>query len=448
MWSLYAVNSETGKVIIDINGQKAMAPASNQKLLTSAAALALIGPDEILHTYLEYTGSIKNGVLDGDLFIRGEGDPTLGSCAYDTANCMDTQTIHWVNSVKQLGISKIEGNIIGDDRYFDHMPLAPAWQWTDIGNYYACNTSGLCFNENLYYLFFKPARYVGGNAKVIATNPVIPGLEFLNHMKTGPKGSGDKGFIYAAPWQNLHQLEGTIPAGVREFSIKGAMPDPALFTAQYLKQKLEESNIPVTGSCATVRTYSNNNAPRQTIHTTKSPPLKDIIYIINKKSNNLYAEQMIKIIGKKVKQEGSLEAGIEAIEEWLEENQIDTEGIFIHDGSGLALIDRLSTKFLTDLLITMKNSEVFDPFYHSLPIAGDPNDIGTLSGYCKNTRAAKNLRAKTGSHVRIRAHSGYVTSRSGQVICFSMMSNDYTGSSRPINNLHEKVMVALAEIRD
>ena len=329
---------------------------------------------------------------------------------------------------------------------FDHMPLPGAWQWTDIGNYYACNTSGLCFNENLYYLFFKPARYVGGAATVITTNPLVADLEFINHMKTGPKGSGDKGFIYAAPWQNEHQLEGTIPAGVKEFSIKGALPDPALFVAQKLREELQNEGISVKGSASTIRTYANNNQ-RQLIHATNSPPLKDIIFILNKKSNNLYAEQMLKIIGKKVKNDGSLKSGVQAIEEWLESEDISTEGIFIHDGSGLALIDRLSTRFLVDLLITMKNSAVFEPFYNSLPIAGDPDDIGTMRGFCKNTRAAKNLRAKTGSHVRIRALSGYVNSRSGQMICFSMIANDYTGSSRPINRLHEKVMVELAEIQ-
>ena len=264
-------------------------------------------------------------------------------------------------------------------------------------------------------------------------------------MKTGPKGSGDKGFIYAAPWQNEHQLEGTIPAGVKEFSIKGALPDPALFAAQKLNEELQNAGIPVTGFAATVRTYENKNQ-RQLIHTTDSPPLKDIIYILNKKSNNLYAEQMLKIIGKKVNNDGSLKSGIKAVEDWLESEYINTDGIFIYDGSGLALIDRLSTKFLVELLITMKNSSVFEPFYHSLPIAGDSGDIGTLSNMCRNTRAANNLRAKTGSHVRIRALSGYVNSRSGQMICFSMIANDYTGSSRPINRLHEKVMVELAEI--
>ena len=376
-WGFYAVNSETGEILIDINSEKCLAPASNQKLVTSAAALALIGPDEVLLTYLEYSGSIQNGVLQGDVFIRGEGDPTLGSCAFDTANCMDTQTMRWVDAIKQLGITKIEGNIIGDDSYLDHMPLPGAWQWTDIGNYYAANTSGLCFNENLYYLFFKPAKYTGGDATVITTNPIVPDLEFFNHMKTGPRGSGDKGFIYAAPWQNLHQLEGTIPAGVKEFSIKGSLPDPALFAAQYLHNNLNDNGISVSGEAYTIRTYTMNNAHRTLIHTTGSAPLKDIIYILNKKSNNLYAEQLIKIIGKNVNDEGSLESGIEAIENWLESEHVDTEGIFIHDGSGLALIDRLSTRFLVNLLITMKNSEVFDPFYNSLPIAGDPDDIGT-----------------------------------------------------------------------
>jgi len=446
-WGFYAVNSTTGEIIIDIDGEKTLAPASNQKLVTSAAALSLLGAETTVMTYLEYTGRIEEHILQGDLYIRGEGDPTLGSCYFDTTTCIDKVTAEWITAVTTLGIKEIRGNIIGDDCYFDHMPLPGAWSWTDIGNYYAPPTSGLSFHDNLYYLFFRPAGYVGGPAEVIKTEPEIPGLVFFNHMKTGAPGSGDNGFIYAAPWQHVHQLEGTIPAGLKEFSIKGSIPDPAQYTAHALKNALTQNNITVAGDALSIRNYSEkNHESRNMFHTLSSPTIGEIIHIINKKSFNLYAEQILKLIGKKIEDEGSLDKGIEAIENWLEIKNISTDGIFIHDGSGLSVLDRLSAKFLVDLLIMMQAEPEFDVFYDSLPIAGDPDDIGTMSRLCRNTKAAYNLRAKTGSHVRIRSHSGYVRSRSGDIICFAMLANDYTGSSRIINKLHEQVMIQLAEL--
>jgi D-alanyl-D-alanine carboxypeptidase/D-alanyl-D-alanine-endopeptidase (penicillin-binding protein 4) len=265
-------------------------------------------------------------------------------------------------------------------------------------------------------------------------------------MKTGPVGSGDKGFIYGAPWQYLHQLEGTIPAGVKEFSIKGALPDPAKFTAQSLYDHLKKSNITVSGRIFTAREQNLSNKSRKHFHVITSPPLKEIVYRLNKRSVNIYCEQLLKIIGKEFKGEGSLENGIDVFEDWLEDRNIYTEGLFLHDGSGLSRANATSTRFFAEMLNSIQSESFFETYYNSLGIAGDPNDIGYMKKMGRGTLAARNVRAKTGLINRVRAHSGYVNTRSGKLLCFSMIANDYQGSYRAVDKIHEKIMILLAEL--
>ena len=446
-WSIYVIDTENGNVILDINGEKSLAPASNLKLLTSAVALSLLGENRQFNTYLEYSGSInKNGTLSGNLYIRGEGDPTLGSSEMNGVLPLSSLLDHWVETIRARGIRKVNGDIIADDSYLDFMPLPGDWYWEDMGNYYAAGTSGLCINENLYRLYFKPAKRVGQKATVIRTEPKVPGLVFFNHMKTGPVGSGDKGFIYGAPWQYYHQLEGTIPAGVKEFLLKGALPDPAKFSAQSLYDRMIKNDISVTGQIFTERELNGPDKARKQFHVIKSPPLKEIIYRLNKRSVNIYSEQLLKIIGKEFKGEGTLENGILVLENWLEKRNIYTEGLFIHDGSGLSRANATPTRFFAELLSSVYSDTFFESYYNSLNIAGDPNDIGYMKRMCKGTRAAKNVRGKTGLINRVRAHSGYVATRSGKLLCFSMIANDYQGSVRSVDKLHEKIMIQLAEL--
>jgi len=447
-WSVYAKNSVTGEIIADYRSDKIIYPASNLKLLTTAVALDKLGSDYEINTYIEYDGQINsNGELEGNLFIRGEGDPTLGSSELKGVASYDSLFQMWVAQLKANGIKKITGNIIGDDSYLDYMPLPGGWAWDDIGNYYAAGTSGLCFNENLYYLFFKPSDKVGGQATVIRTEPTISNLSFINHMKTGKKGSGDNGYIYAAPWQYKHQLEGTIPAGVKEFSIKGAIPNPAKFTTEYFKYLCEQNGIEISGEAKTIREFSNGSKNRKVLFIYKSPALKDIVFRLNKKSNNLYTEQLLKILGKKFNETGSYSAGLLVNKNWLKENGISTENLFLQDGSGLTRSNGVTTKFFVELLEVMAVKPSFKDYYNSLPIAGDSTDIGGIKKLCIGTSAAKNLRAKTGGHNRVRSHSGYVHNQSGELICFSMIANDYKGSSRKIDKHHEKIMIYLAELK-
>jgi D-alanyl-D-alanine carboxypeptidase/D-alanyl-D-alanine-endopeptidase (penicillin-binding protein 4) len=447
LWSVFVLNTETGKVLLDINGEKSLAPASNLKLLTSAVALSILGSEKRFKTYLEYNGTItRDGTLTGDIFIRGEGDPTLGSGQIPDVLPLPELMDQWVEAIQSKGIRKIEGNIIADDSYLDFMPLPGDWFWEDMGNYYAAGTSGLCINENMYRLYFRPGKKVGNPATVLRTDPNVPGLEFINHMKTGAVGSGDNGFIYGAPWQYIHQLEGTVPAGVNEFSIKGALPDPARFAAGCLYDHLVKNKISVTGKIATVREIGTESQKRHQFSVITSPALKEIVYRLNKKSVNIYTEQLLKILGKEMKGSGTFENGFEVLEEWLDDKNIYNDGLFLHDGSGLSRANATPTRFFAELLKAISNDAIFNDYYHSLSVAGDPNDIGYMKNMCKGTRAAKNLRAKTGLINRVRAHSGYVSTRSGVRLSFSMIANDYKGSYRAIDRIHEKIMIQLAEL--
>ena len=182
------------------------------------------------------------------------------------------------------------------------------------------------------------------------------------------------------------------------------------------------------------------------ITTISSPPLKDIVYWINKKSINLYTEVLLKHIGKVKFSSGSFRNGTKAIKSFLESRITSTDGMFLFDGSGLSPQNAITTKQMAELLRSMVPEPIFEGFYNSLPIAGVSNDDGQLGHLCRGTAAADNLRAKTGLINRVRAHSGYVKTKSGKLLCFSMIANDHTGSARQIDRLHEKIMIELANL--
>jgi D-alanyl-D-alanine carboxypeptidase/D-alanyl-D-alanine-endopeptidase (penicillin-binding protein 4) len=446
-WSACALNTTSNRIILAINSKKSLIPASNIKIITSAAALDLLDENECWHTYLEYSGTInKNGELNGNIYLRGEGDPTLGSSQMNGALNLDSLYQLWVSQIKKLQIQTINGEIIGDDSYLDFMPIAGDWSWMDMGNYYAPPTSGLCIHENMYTLFFQSPQELHIIAQVLRTEPVIEGLSFHNTMRTGRVKTGSKAFIYGAPGQWKRILAGYIPAGKGEYAIEGSLPDPALFAARYLKLKLEQANIKVNGKAAVIRDTCRQSENRTTISIVKSPPLKNMIYRLNKYSVNLYAEQILKVLGEKMKGRGSREKGIELIMEWLTSKNISTKGIFIRDGSGLSRSNSCTTRFFVELLDAMSRTNNFKTFYDSLPVAGDSNDQGNLKKMGKGTRAAANVHAKTGTMERVRCISGYVHSRSKELICFSIMANNFIGKSKIIDQLHESIIVSLAEM--
>lgn len=446
LWAIHAKYLESGKIIVDQNSSISIAPASNMKLFTSSAALDILGEDHKFVTRIYYDGNInKQGVLDGNIYLVGGGDPTLGYDLVEGSLPLDALMEYWVQAFKKIGIKKVKGSILADDLLYDKKTIPDNWSWIDIGNYYGTGANALTINNNLYFLYFKPSNKVGGTAKVLRTEPIVDGLEFTNYMKTGKKGSGDNGYIYCAPLQFNATLRGTIPSGVNEFSIKGSIPDPPLFAVQKLKMSLSEKGINVEGAAQKLKNKISYDNSKMIIET-HSPSLKDIVYIVNKRSDNLYTEMLFKAIGLVSEGSGTIESGEKAVKQFLKQNSINSDGLMMYDGCGLSRSDAVTAKMITDLLETVTKNEYFNSFFNSLAVVGDPNDIGFFKSMGRGTEIEKNAHIKSGVISGVRAYSGYLKDKKGRTIVFSLIANNFNGEGSDVSYVHKKIMIELAKL--
>lgn len=449
------MDTKTGEIVSSYNSAKAMIPASTMKTVTTASALAILGENYRFKTFLEYDGTITNGTLYGNIYIKGTGDPMLGSDEVKENETpqvtkMNDLLATFVNELQKLGIKKIEGKIVGDDSFYGSTQLPPpTWQWNDLGNYYGSGASALNFHENLYYLYFKRSNTVGATTSINRTVPEMPYIVCQNEVTTGKKGSGDDAYIFGGPNSFSRIVRGTIPPGSSEFKIKGSIPNPAYFAAYSLMAKLEQYSIS-TKKIATTQLEekraglaSANN--RTVVYTHQSPLLKEICERANEKSNNLYCESLLKAIGKKVKDKGTTADGVEAVLEFWENRGFDTETFFMEDGSGLSARNAISPFSMASLLSKIGRDEnLFPTFYNTLAICGKE---GTVRYLFKNNKAVgSRIRAKSGSIRRVRAYCGYAKTRSGKIMAFSIMANNFTGKSSHIRLRMETIMLAIANL--
>lgn len=224
-----------------------LVPASVMKVFTTATANEVLGPDFRFVTELQTTGTLgEDGVLTGDVVIRGGGDPTLA------ATDLTSTYAQWRAALAEAGVKKVEGSVIGDASVFGTVLTPDTWQWNDSGNYYGAGASGLTVFQNLFYATFRTPS-VGAKAPFTGTNPPLPGHEFINEMRVGASGSGDNGYIYGDAYGRLFTFRGTVPAGSGSFTIKGALPDPAFFCARTFSEYLVAQGVPVTGEPTTDR---------------------------------------------------------------------------------------------------------------------------------------------------------------------------------------------------
>ncbi len=447
--SICVLDVETGEVIAQHNPNMSLVPASTMKAVTTATALSLLGHSYTYKTYLEYDGKIKDGELKGNIYITGTGDPTLGSPFLQTTPNTDAVMAKFVESIQNSGIKKLDGNIIGDASYFGTAMPAPDWQWNDIGNYYGAGASGLNINENLYYLTFQQKTKLGATPNVVEVKPQMPYLVFINELKSDKKGTGDNAYIFGAPYSSTRYIRGTIPVGKNRFTIKGAIPDPPQYAAYSLLQKMEQSGIATPKMAKNIFEYRREGADkrlqRSRLLTLTSPPLSEIAQRTNEKSINLYAEAMLKTMGKRKKGEGSTEKGVEAVKEFWTQRGMDMEGFFMEDGSGLSPRNGVTSYQMSQIMRkTAKDKGIFNHFYESLSIGGR---TGTARNMFKKTKAAGNIRLKSGSMRRVRAYTGYATTQSGKLVAFTIIANNFMGESRFIRTKMEKIMTALVYLK-
>ncbi len=442
--SIKSVKSK--QVVLEQNAHQAMIIASNLKLVTTLTALEVLGADFQFKTELQYDGTLTDGTLNGNLYIRGGGDPTLGSDRVGGSLDLDALMTLLADKVQKAGIRRIHGNIIADDEFFNENVIPNGWTWSDIGNYYGAAAFGLNMNDNLYTLYFEPGKTVGAPTRLIRSDPNMPDITFVNEVSTGPYGSGDQSYIFGAPYTYYRVMQGTIPLG-KTFVVRGSLPDPPLFTAQKLRNALASKAIPITQTATSLRILRQQKTykptARVTFYTHLSPKLDKIVEQTNLRSMNLYAETLLKMIGVKKLSKSTAWESTQVVADFWEKKNLNMGGFFMRDGSGLSRSNSLTTSFMTDLLVFAADKPYFDHFYRSLPIAGMS---GTMKSLGEGTAAEGNLRAKTGTLDRVSSYSGYFRTQSGELMAFSLIFNDFSGKDKDFRKKAEKILVLLPQL--
>ncbi len=448
-----AIDGQTGEIIAQYHPDKALRPASNQKLISTATMLQLFGPDFRFQTKLGYTGHIDtlNHILYGNIIIRGGGDPTLGSRYFEqTKNHPFLDD--WVNAIKKAGIDSVAGRIIADAGIFSRDIVPVSWSWTNMGDYYGSGACGLTIFDNMYRVYVDSDSVPGDTVSIDSIVPQIPDLVFNNGL-IGDTIHDDESNILGAPYCNMRYLRGKIPLNQKGFSAKGSLPDPAGYAAYVLEKRLQKLGIKIRLSSTTVRQLllTDNRINTQNLHiisTILSPPLSEIIHQTNTHSINLFAEHFLDFCGLKLIGKAQTEADAKAVMQYWEKQGMDIQGMALTDGSGLSQYNAVTPRQMVFLLNYMQHkSPYFNVYYQSLPLAGKSDKAGTLEGMFKGSAAENNLRAKSGTIDRVKAYTGFVTSHSGRKIIFSMLVNNFSCTSREARAQLEKLMIALAELK-
>jgi serine-type D-Ala-D-Ala carboxypeptidase/endopeptidase (penicillin-binding protein 4) len=432
----------SGQIVAALNQELSLPSASTLKLVTTATALSVLGGDYRYQTFLEYDGQLVGDTLRGNLYLRGSGDPTLGSDRFKGYPDAPALLSRWTAAVRRAGIRYVQGAVVADAGYFDEQGLADSWVWGDVGNYYGAAVRGLNFNENQYRVNFRPGAAPGDSARVTGTSPELPYLSLTNRVSTGEAGSGDQVIIYGSPLGTSVLLTGTVPQGVATFSVKGALPDAAYYAAYALREQLRTEAIGVAGE--PVVQQGTSGAPRKVLDTYTSPTLREICQQTNWWSINLYADALLKTVGKRLAGRTDFEGATQAVARYWQSRGVDTRGFYIKDGSGLSPTGSLTARNLTDILTVAARDKNFLDFSRSIAVMGQS---GTLRNMGKGTRAAGNVRAKSGSIEGTRAYAGYVTTRSGEELSFTLMAHKYPpGQSRELGQELARLLVLLGDI--
>lgn len=426
--SLCILNAVNGEAVFEFHSEESLMPASVLKLVTSSAALELLGPEYSFKTKIGFTGNLNKltGRLTGDLVIVGGGDPALGSEYFK--DHYNNFLNNWIIEIRKLGINKIEGRVIVDDSRYDYQPVPAKWLWEDAGNYYGAGAYGLSVFDNCFEIHFTTS----GEGSVPEITGIVPDQcrsELSNQLIAS--GDTDEGYVFSAPYNRYKWIAGSIPVNKEDFVLKASITDPPLLLAEVFDSMLDSAGIDVAGSPTTIRIEKKPavNEP-VIISEISSPALKEIIEVLNHESVNLYAEHLLKEMGRTFNNHGTTNAGIEVLYSFLEDSGVNSSGMFLEDGSGLSPLNAITSRSLAQILLFMKNkAKYFSEFYNSLPYAGRE---GTLKDYFRNPVFESNLRAKSGSITRVRSYAGYFRTLSGNEMVFSILVNNYSGPSKRI----------------
>ncbi|MDR3610130.1 MAG: D-alanyl-D-alanine carboxypeptidase/D-alanyl-D-alanine-endopeptidase [Ignavibacteriaceae bacterium] len=441
-WGVLIQSLETGEYFYKRNEDKLFLPASSLKLFTTSAALNLLGPEYRFTTNIYKHGTIDGSLLKGDIIVQGRGDPTISGRFYGG----DMLTVYelWADSLQNLGIEEIDGNIIGDDSEFDDRGLGEGWSWDDESYWYSAQSSAISFNDNCVNISVAVSRDKK-NAKILV-DPYTKYVVITNQVLVVPKDSTTDIDVFRDRGTNIITVSGTIKENSDTVRTFCTVNNPTQFAMVTLKHVLEMRGIKINGSSMVV-----GDLPRPVdykdaslLFVNLSPPLREIIKVVNKNSQNFYAEQILKTIGLEAQHYGTVENGIESELDVFKDMGMNTDGMMLVDGSGLSRLDFVTPRQFVSLLNYMYKSRYFVPFFNSLPIAGEDGTMGTR---LKGTRADGKIRAKTGYLTAVRSLCGYAMTAEDEPIAFAIIANNFNVPVKLAENLQDLVCLRLANFK-
>ncbi len=441
--SFMVYDLEKNQIVAKHNENTSLTSASTTKLFSSASAFELLGPNYYTQTRIYHDGFIdKDSVLHGNIWVRGGGDVSLGSKYFNSANFELDFLNNWSDSLKNKGIITINGAVIADGSEFGYNGSPEGWSWGDVGNYYGASASGINIFDNQILLYFKTGKS-GSLSKITEIFPDVPGLKMSNEVFASTV-NGDNSYIFGAPYSLDRLVKGKLPQFTERFVVKGSMPDPEFQLAYEFTNALLKKGIHVVQKPKAYRlidielpnTYDNFKL----LYSQSSKTVKEIAFWTNFKSVNLFAEGLLNQLGYSRNKNGSTESSLKVLEEFWAQ-KIDISGMILKDGSGLSRGNAISANHFCQLLSYMYKSKNFNDFKETLPIAGKS---GTISSLCKGEIGEGRIFAKSGSISKVKAYAGYVYSKSGKRLAFSISVNNYKGSSADLQQKIEKVLNAIA----
>lgn len=444
-YSFCIIEASTGKTIKEYNSELALIPASTMKIMTTSAVLGILGKNFAYKTNFytfQKTDSIT-GLNTTNLLIKGSGDPSFNSSYFYASDSVFFNPI--LQKLKSKGIKKINGSIIADASYFDNT-IPGSWIWGDIGNYFGAGANGLSYHDNKFLLFYNSGA-VNSIANLESVSPSYFSKKMTIQSTVISKGTEDDAFVFGDPNGYSRKVTGTIPPNKKHYEVEAEMPEPALYFINELQTELKKNNL-VTNDAKLIMNETTDKydiKSVQLIYTHLSPSLEKIVYYTNTKSNNHYAESLLKTIGAfKSGKQGATENGIDAVKNYWESKGVDVSGLHMADGSGLSRANTITTKIQATVLSKIyRDTVMYNSFNICLPVAGKN---GSMTNLCKGSFAENNMRAKTGYINRARGYCGYVKTKAGKELAFSVLFNNYDCTPKEMKLKIEKFLVALVEL--
>lgn len=427
----FCIKDFDGKTLCAYSQDKLLTPASIMKVVTTASALEILGDDYRYKTKLSFSEE------DSTLMVTGSGDPTLGSEYSDEKS--KNFLAKWSSEVKDNKFSQKPFRLLVDDSLFGYDGISDQWTWEDIGNYYAAGAYGISFMDNTYKVFFNTLDTNNAPA-IIQLEPAIPELTFQNKLQLNTSGQ-DNGYIHGIPFSYDRRITGNIPAGRSSFSIKGDIPDPGLFLAKSFADELRFDGMTVI-NYQTIRCQRPALRHLKPFYEHASSPLKDIVRQINVRSNNHYAEHVIRTIGASDEPNASsnaLKNGIDKIKLYWQSKGLDVSSLLMYDGCGLSPQDGVTPEFMTDVLVKMQRGSNRNSFFESFPKAGEE---GTVRNFLKDTRLVGKIRVKSGSISGVQCFAGYLVD-GDRKYAFTVMVNKFDGSRKDVIKNIEKLFLSI-----